>query len=172
MAREFHNGKGLTFHEGKYYILVSVNKTWTRTTNLKNIWDVRQEKGEKWSLYAAPKLQLPFWILIISKGHTWVFTMSEMATHSSTLAWRIPWMEEPTVRGVTKSRIWLSDFPLVLLRFVDITVSWQYNIKAATVTGSMFQNNWQTGSLPDLMILSACILGTEKGKQFLKICTG
>ena len=74
-------------------------------------------------------------------------------------------MEEPTVRGVTKSRIRLSDFPLVLLRFVDITVSWQYNIKAATVTGSMFQNNWQTGSLPDLMILSACILGTENVRK-------
>ena len=31
----------------------------------------------------------------------------EMATHSSILAWKIPWMEEP---GVTKSRIQLSDF--------------------------------------------------------------
>ena len=32
----------------------------------------------------------------------------EMATHSSILAWRIPWTEEPawqaTVHGVTKSR--------------------------------------------------------------------
>ena len=34
-----------------------------------------------------------------------------MATHSSTLAWKIPWMEEPgTVHGVTKSQIRLSDF--------------------------------------------------------------
>ena len=37
-----------------------------------------------------------------------------MATHSSTLAWRIPWMEEPgrlhTVHGVAKSRTRLSDF--------------------------------------------------------------
>ena len=37
-----------------------------------------------------------------------------MATHSNTLAWRIPWMEEPgrlyTVRGVTKSRTLLRDF--------------------------------------------------------------
>ena len=35
----------------------------------------------------------------------------EMATHSSILAWRIPWTEEPgelTVRGVTKSRAQLS----------------------------------------------------------------
>ena len=36
-----------------------------------------------------------------------------MATHSSILAWRIPWTEEPgraTVHGVSKSRILLSDF--------------------------------------------------------------
>ena len=35
-----------------------------------------------------------------------------MATHSSILAWRIPWAEEPwwaTVHGVTKSRTRLSD---------------------------------------------------------------
>ena len=38
----------------------------------------------------------------------------EMAVHSSTLAWKIPWTEEPdrlhTVHGVTKSRTGLSDF--------------------------------------------------------------
>ena len=35
----------------------------------------------------------------------------EMATRSSILAWRTPWMEEPgtTVHGVTKSRTQLSD---------------------------------------------------------------
>ena len=37
-----------------------------------------------------------------------------MATHSSILAWRIPWMEEPgglhTVHGVEKSPTPLSDF--------------------------------------------------------------
>ena len=32
----------------------------------------------------------------------------EMATHSSTLAWKIPWTEE--VHGVTKSQTRLSDF--------------------------------------------------------------
>ena len=36
-----------------------------------------------------------------------------MAPHSSTLAWKIPWMEEPgrlhLFHGVTKSRTWLSD---------------------------------------------------------------
>ena len=37
----------------------------------------------------------------------------EMATHSSTLAWRNPWMEEPggpPVHGAAKSRTRLSDF--------------------------------------------------------------
>ena len=41
-----------------------------------------------------------------------------MATQSSTLAWRIPWAEEPgvpTVHGVAKSRIWLK--PLSTAQF-------------------------------------------------------
>ena len=45
---------------------------------------------------------------------TWVRSLGwedplekEMATHSSTLAWKIPWMEEP---GVAKSLTRLSDF--------------------------------------------------------------
>ena len=45
----------------------------------------------------------------------------EMATHSSTLAWKITWTEEPgrlTVHGVTKSWAWLSDFTVTFfLRF-------------------------------------------------------
>ena len=51
---------------------------------------------------------------------TWVQSLgwedlleNEMATHSSTLAWRIPWMEEPgglqSIHGVTKSRTWLGE---------------------------------------------------------------
>ena len=53
---------------------------------------------------------------------TWVRSLGredplekEMATHCSTLAWKIPWMEEPgrlRVRGVAKSRTQLSDFTL------------------------------------------------------------
>ena len=38
----------------------------------------------------------------------------EVATHSSILAWRIPWMEEPlglqSVHGVTKNQTQLSNF--------------------------------------------------------------
>ena len=53
---------------------------------------------------------------------TWVRSLSredplekEMTTHSSTLAWRIPWREEPgrlIVHGVAKSWTQLSDFTL------------------------------------------------------------
>ena len=34
-----------------------------------------------------------------------------MAPHSSTLAWKIPWMEEAAVHGVSKSQTRLSNFP-------------------------------------------------------------
>ena len=39
----------------------------------------------------------------------------EMATHSSTLAWKIPWTEEP-VHGVAKSQTQLSDFTSILTK--------------------------------------------------------
>ena len=45
----------------------------------------------------------------------------EMVTHSSILAWRIPWMEKPgrlQSNGVAKSRTQLSDFTC-LLQLVD-----------------------------------------------------
>jgi len=38
----------------------------------------------------------------------------EIVTHSSILAWRIPWVEEPTVHGVTKSQTRLTDLTLSL----------------------------------------------------------
>ena len=41
------------------------------------------------------------------------FQIQVMATHSSTLAWKIPWTGEPgrpIVHGVAKSWTWLSDF--------------------------------------------------------------
>ena len=42
-----------------------------------------------------------------------IFRMEkEMAAHSSTLAWKIPWTEESqaTIHGITKSWTWLNDF--------------------------------------------------------------
>ena len=43
----------------------------------------------------------------------------EMAIHSSTLAWKIPWTEEPgaTVHGVAKSQTRLSDFTFTFENF-------------------------------------------------------
>ena len=45
----------------------------------------------------------------------------ETATHSSILAWKIPWTEEPgraTVHGVAKSRTQLSDFTFSLSHYI------------------------------------------------------
>ena len=44
-----------------------------------------------------------------------------MATHSSILAWRMPWSEEPgglQVHGVTKSQTLLSDFTFTYSYFI------------------------------------------------------
>ena len=46
-----------------------------------------------------------------------------MAPHSSTLAWKIPWMEEPDgLHGVAESRTQLSDFTFTFtsLRLKDL----------------------------------------------------
>ena len=61
---------------------------------------------------------------------TWVRSLGqedalekEMVTHSSILAWRIPWTEKPgrlhTVHGVTKSQTRLSDFTMSLCAFPE-----------------------------------------------------
>ena len=51
-----------------------------------------------------------------------------MAPHSSTLAWKIPWMEEPgglhTVHGVVKSQTRLSDFTFTFT-FLHWRRKWQ-----------------------------------------------
>ena len=52
----------------------------------------------------------------------------EMVTHSSILAWRIPWMEKPgrlTLHGVTKSRTRLSNFTYFTLWGVPLWLSWE-----------------------------------------------
>ena len=61
---------------------------------------------------------------------TWVESLGqedllekEMATHSNTLAWKIPWTEEPgglhTVHGVAKSRTRLSNFTFTFQAFLS-----------------------------------------------------
>jgi len=45
----------------------------------------------------------------------------EMATHSSTLAWKIPWMEEPgTLQGIAKSWTPLNDFTFTFRAILQI----------------------------------------------------
>ena len=50
----------------------------------------------------------------------------EMATHSSTLAWKMPWTGEPgrwaTANGVAKSRTRLRNFPFLFLSFTLIVL--------------------------------------------------
>ena len=58
----------------------------------------------------------------------------EMATHSSTLAWKIPWTEEPTAHGVSESLTWLSDFPKECCGWFDllyIALNFLHNSKPA-----------------------------------------
>ena len=59
------------------------------------MWLPRQELQETWVLFLGQEDPLE----------------EEMSTHSSILAWRIPWTEDPwwaTVHGVSKSWTWLS----------------------------------------------------------------
>ena len=58
-------------------------------------------------------------------GHMVVLEKA-VATHSSTLAWRIPWREEPVrllVHGVTKGWSRLSDFSFTFELFGESVVS-------------------------------------------------
>ena len=51
-------------------------------------------------------------------------TEKAMAPHSSTLAWKIPWTEEPGVHGVTTSQTRLSDFTFTF-HFHALEEEWQ-----------------------------------------------
>ena len=62
----------------------------------------------------------------------------EMATHSSTRAWKIPWTEEPGVQGVTKSQTRLSDFTCINnLDFIMVVLASQ-NELGSVLSSSMF----------------------------------
>ena len=70
----------------------------------------------------------------------------EMATHSSTLVWRIPWTKEPgktTVHGVEKSRTRLSDFTFHLISVhVGILISKQRGLKNLLTLQCHENRNW------------------------------
>ena len=88
--------------------------TFTRPTPIIHIVTGLELTVERSSLVAQRLKRLPAML------ETWVWSLGpedplekKMATHSSILAWRIPWMEEPAglqVHGVAKSQTRLSDF--------------------------------------------------------------
>ena len=64
-------------------------------------WNVKKKEKENFEICVLNSL-------------IFLTSLKAMAPHSSTLAWKIPWTEEPgrlqSIDGVTKSRIQLSDF--------------------------------------------------------------
>ena len=69
----------------------------------------------------------------------------EMGTHPSTLAWKIPWSEEPgTVHGVTNSQTWLSDF--IFFHFLNL---FQKIEEDRTLSNSFYEMTTTTIWKPD-----------------------
>ena len=107
---------------------------------------------------------------------TWVRSLGqedslekEMATHSSTLAWKIPWTEEPGVHGVAKSHTRLSDYTF-LHTFSVFQLGENYGINNSSRS---FQGQYQTVIydwgiqlfLPSQSIVSNNLRNTCWGKQ-------
>ena len=74
---------------------------------------------------------------------TWVWSLGwedplekEMATHSSILAWRIPWTEEPGRLQSTGSQKvghdWATSLSLINLKFLSILLVYQFTITEPT----------------------------------------
>ena len=66
-----------------------------------------------------------------------------MAPHSSTLAWKIPWMEEPwkaPVHGVAEGRTRLSDF----------TFTFHFHALEKEMATHSSVLAWRTGGLPSM----------------------
>ena len=77
----------------------------------------------------------------------------EVATHSSTLAWKIPWMEEPWGRKESDTTEWLlflSIFPSIRDFFSDLTVCirwlkyWSFSIRSSNEYSGLifFKIDW------------------------------
>ena len=71
-----------------------------------------------------------------------------METHSSTLAWKIPWMKNPgrlhTVHGVTKSQTRLSDFTFLMkVKEESEKVGLKLNIQKTKIMASGPITSWQ-----------------------------
>ena len=73
-----------------------------------------------------------------------------MAPHSSTLAWKIPWMEEPgrlqSVHGVAQSQTRLSDFTFTFyFHALEKEMATHSSILAWRISGT-----WEPGGLPSM----------------------
>ena len=90
---------------------------------------------------------------------TWVRSLDEEDPHSSTLAWRIPWTEEPgglqstgsQVHGVANSRTGLSDFTFTFTLSTDSQEHPAVLIKASL---ALLRIRGRPGFLPLLVINS------------------
>ena len=66
-----------------------------------------------------------------------------MAPHSSTLAWKIPWMEEPEVHGVAEGQTRLSDFTCTFhLHALEKEMATHSSVLAWRIPGT-----WRPGGL-------------------------
>ena len=69
-----------------------------------------------------------------------------MAPHSSTLAWKIPWMEEPEVHGVAEGQTRLSDFTCTFhLHALEKEMATHSSVLAWRIPGT-----WEPGGLPSM----------------------
>ena len=79
------------------------------------IYSHRASQLAQWSRICLLKQETQeTWVQILGQGDP---LEKEMAAYSSTIAWKIPWMEESTVHGVTKSRTQLSNSTFFLYLF-------------------------------------------------------
>ena len=120
-----------------------------------NVRSLNQYSGVGASLVAQMVKCLP------AVRETWVWSLGredslekEMATHPSTLAWKIPWMEEPgrrTVHGVAKNRTWLNDFIFFFFKWFWL-IGRMYKVPLMPFPPVLWPpdaKNWLIGKDPD-----------------------
>ena len=93
-----------------------------------------------------------------SMQETWVRSLDgedplekEMATHSSILAWKTPWMEKPgglaTVHGLTKSWTQLSDFTNEYSGLISFRIDWLDLLAVQGTLKSLLQHHSSKASI-------------------------
>ena len=115
---------------------------------------------------------------------TWVWSLGwedplekGMATHSSILAWRIPWTKEPgglQSMGVTKSWTWLSEqyFLSTTLNNMETFIHKYLNLRQCLLTSA--HEHWGVGSLTKILSLTlfplppifSITLSSDQGSTF------